>query len=108
MANPNRVRALIGAFAQANHTHLNRLDGLGYDFVADIVLKLDPKNPQVAARIMGAFRSSARARSTAARARRGDAAARCGNVKFVARTCTTSSPVRWPIVDLNCLSTDRP
>jgi len=57
MANPNRVRALIGAFAQANHTQFNRLDGLGYDFVADIVLKLDPKNPQVAARLMGAFRS---------------------------------------------------
>jgi aminopeptidase N len=57
MANPNRVRALIGAFAQANHTQFNRLDGLGYDFVADIVLALDPKNPQVAARIMGAFRS---------------------------------------------------
>jgi aminopeptidase N len=57
MANPNRVRSLIGAFAQANHTQFNRLDGLGYDFVADIVLKLDPKNPQVAARIMGAFRS---------------------------------------------------
>jgi aminopeptidase N len=57
MANPNRVRALIGAFAQANHTQFNRVDGAGYDFVADIVLKLDPKNPQVAARITGAFRS---------------------------------------------------
>ena len=57
MANPNRVRALIGAFAQANHTQFNRLDGLGYDFVADVLLELDPKNPQVAARIMGAFRS---------------------------------------------------
>src|ERR1700730_15528472 len=58
MAYPNRVRSLIGAFAQANHTQFNRLDGSGYDFVADIVLKLDPKNPQVAARIMGAFSSS--------------------------------------------------
>jgi len=57
MANPNRVRALIGAFAQANHTQFNRLDGAGYDFVADAVLALDPKNPQVAARLMGAFRS---------------------------------------------------
>src|ERR1700730_2684330 len=57
MAYPNRVRSLIGAFAQANHTQFNRLDGSGYDFVADIVLKLDPKNPPVAARIMGAFRS---------------------------------------------------
>ncbi len=57
MANPNRVRALIGAFAQVNHTQFNRGDGTGYDFVADFVLALDPKNPQVAARLMGAFRS---------------------------------------------------
>jgi aminopeptidase N len=57
MANPNRVRSLIGAFAQANQTQFNRIDGAGYDFVADIVLTLDPKNPQVAARLMGAFRS---------------------------------------------------
>jgi len=57
MANPNRVRSLIGSFAQVNHTQFNRLDGAGYSFVADIVLALDPKNPQVAARLMGAFRS---------------------------------------------------
>jgi len=57
MANPNRVRALIGSFAQVNHTQFNRADGAGYDFVADTVLTLDPKNPQVAARLMGAFRS---------------------------------------------------
>jgi aminopeptidase N len=55
--NPNRIRALIGAFAQGNHTQFNRRDGAGYDFVADFVLELDPKNPQVAARLMGAFRS---------------------------------------------------
>ncbi len=57
VANPNRVRALIGSFAQANHTQFNRPDGAGYDFVADFALALDPKNPQVAARLMGAFRS---------------------------------------------------
>jgi aminopeptidase N len=57
VANPNRVRALIGSFAQVNHTQFNRSDGAGYDFVADAVLTLDPKNPQVAARLMGAFRS---------------------------------------------------
>jgi aminopeptidase N len=57
MANPNRVRALIGSFAQANHTQFNRLDGAGYDFVADTMLALDPKNPQIAAHIMVAFRS---------------------------------------------------
>jgi len=57
VANPNRIRALIGSFAQVNHTQFNRGDGAGYTFVADFVLALDPKNPQVAARLMGAFRS---------------------------------------------------
>jgi aminopeptidase N len=57
LANPNRVRALIGAFAQANQTQFNRPDGAGYDFLADTVLALDPKNPQVAARLTTAFRS---------------------------------------------------
>ncbi|MFZ0237112.1 MAG: aminopeptidase N, partial [Xanthobacteraceae bacterium] len=56
-ANPNRIRALIGAFAQANQTQFNRRDGAGYDFVADFALELDAKNPQVAARLMSAFRS---------------------------------------------------
>ncbi len=57
LANPNRVRALIGVFAHANPTQFNRADGAGYDFVADIVLALDPKNPQVAARMATAFRT---------------------------------------------------
>ena len=34
-ANPNRVRALIGAFAQGNPTQFNRADGAGYEFIAD-------------------------------------------------------------------------
>ncbi|HZL40905.1 MAG TPA: aminopeptidase N [Pseudolabrys sp.] len=56
MANPNRVRALIGAYA-ANATQFNRADGAGYGFIADNVLALDPKNPQLAARLATAFRS---------------------------------------------------
>jgi aminopeptidase N len=56
-ANPNRLRALIGAFAQANQTQFNRADGGGYDFVADTVIALDRKNPQVAARLLAAFKS---------------------------------------------------
>ena len=56
-ANPNRIRSLIGAFAQANQREFNRADGAGYEFLADTVLALDPKNPQVAARLMTAFRS---------------------------------------------------
>jgi aminopeptidase N len=56
-ANPNRLRALIGAFAQLNQTQFNRPDGAGYAFLADTVLALDPKNPQVAARLLSAFKS---------------------------------------------------
>jgi aminopeptidase N len=57
LANPNRVRALIGAFAQGNFTQFNRPDGGGYDFIADTILTLDPKNPQLAARMATAFRT---------------------------------------------------
>ncbi|HTV32066.1 MAG TPA: aminopeptidase N C-terminal domain-containing protein, partial [Methylocella sp.] len=56
-SNPNRMRALVGAFAAQNQTRFNALDGSGYDFVAGIVLELDPKNPQVAARLLSAFKS---------------------------------------------------
>jgi aminopeptidase N len=56
-ANPNRVRALIHAFALANQKEFNRADGAGYDFVVDRVLTLDPKNPQLAARLLSALKS---------------------------------------------------
>ncbi len=57
LANPNRVRALVGAFAVGNQTQFNAKDGSGYDFVVNIVLALDAKNPQVAARLLSAFKS---------------------------------------------------
>ncbi|MDF2996313.1 MAG: pepN [Xanthobacteraceae bacterium] len=57
MGNPNRVRALIGSFAAANQTQFNRADGAGHAFVVDAVLALDSKNPQVAARLLAAFKS---------------------------------------------------
>jgi len=57
VSNPNRVRALIGAFAAANPTQFNRADGAGYRFVADFILEIDGINPQVAARLLSAFRS---------------------------------------------------
>ena len=57
MTNPNRVRSLITSFAAGNQTQFNRIDGAGYAFVADAVLELDRINPQVAARLLSAFRS---------------------------------------------------
>jgi aminopeptidase N len=56
-ANPNRVRALIGWFTMANQTQFNRADGGGYGFLVETVLALDPKNPQVAARLLSALKS---------------------------------------------------
>ena len=57
MANPNRVRALIGTFGSANQTAFNRADGAGYDFFARAVLEIEPRNPQLAARLATALRS---------------------------------------------------
>lgn len=56
-SNPNRLRALIGAFATQNPTQFNRPDGAGHDLLADVVLKIDAINSQVAARLLSAFRS---------------------------------------------------
>ncbi len=52
MLNPNRVRALVGAFAHGNPALFHDLSGAGYAFVTDRVLELDALNPQVAARMM--------------------------------------------------------
>jgi aminopeptidase N len=50
--NPNRVRALVGTFSFYNVTGFHHLDGSGYKFVADYLIKLNKVNPQVAARII--------------------------------------------------------
>ncbi|MEE9547445.1 MAG: aminopeptidase N [Hyphomicrobium sp.] len=57
LAAPNKVRALIGTFAMSNPVQFNRPDGTGYAFLADQVLALDRLNPQIAARMLSAFRS---------------------------------------------------
>ena len=55
LRNPNKVRALIGAFSQANPRHFHAADGSGYTFLADRILELNAFNPQIAARLMAAF-----------------------------------------------------
>jgi aminopeptidase N len=52
--NPNRVRALIGAFS-GNHLRFHAADGRGYVLVGETLRRLDGINPQVAARMAGAF-----------------------------------------------------
>ncbi|MBB5707024.1 aminopeptidase N [Sphingopyxis panaciterrulae] len=51
LANPNRVRALYGAFA-GNQAAFHQADGAGYRLLADLVIALDPRNPQTAARMI--------------------------------------------------------
>ncbi|MFD0986792.1 aminopeptidase N [Methyloligella solikamskensis] len=57
LKNPNRVRALIGSFANGNPTGFNRKDGAGYEFLAECALRIDKFNPHMAARLLGAFES---------------------------------------------------
>ena len=56
MKNPNRVRALVGAFS-GNHLRFHSANGDGYRLVGEVIRTLDPLNPQVAARLAGAFES---------------------------------------------------
>jgi aminopeptidase N len=55
MKTPNRVRALIGAFSQANPVHFHAQTGEGYRFLADQVLALNTLNPQIASRMVTGF-----------------------------------------------------
>lgn len=50
--NPNKVRALIGAFAMYNFEHFHGMDGMGYLFLAEQVRIIDRINPQIAARLV--------------------------------------------------------
>src|SRR5690606_19646452 len=53
LKNPNKVRALIGAFAGQNLVNFHRADGAGYRFLADQVIALNAMNPQIASRLLG-------------------------------------------------------
>ncbi len=54
MKNPNRARALIGAFA-GNHLRFHAGDGQGYALVGETIRALDGINPQVSSRMSAAF-----------------------------------------------------
>ncbi len=54
LTNPNRFRATLGALAM-NHAGFHHISGKGYRLLADWVIRLDPLNPQTAARSCSAF-----------------------------------------------------
>ncbi len=94
-ANPNRVRALVHAFALGNQKEFNRPDGAGYAFIVDTVLALDPKNPQLAARLLSALKSwrvlepGRRALAQAALQRVADASSLSPDVSDITRRALT-------------------
>jgi aminopeptidase N len=51
---PNRVRGLLGSFAQ-NYHQFHHPNGEGYQFLLEQILSIDSLNPQVAATLMGSF-----------------------------------------------------
>lgn len=55
--NPNRFRAVLGAFGFGNLAGFHTPDGTGYQLVADWIIKLDAKNSQLAARCCTVFQS---------------------------------------------------
>ena len=54
ISNPNNVYALLRSFTQ-NYPSFHSADHNAYGFLADMILKIDEKNPQVAARLCAAF-----------------------------------------------------
>ena len=57
LSNPNRARALLGAFAAGNPTRFHAQDGSGYALLVDAVIEIDPKNAQLAARLLTSLRA---------------------------------------------------
>jgi aminopeptidase N len=55
LKNPNKVRAVIGAFASRNTLGFHAEDGTGYRFVAEHIIELDALNPQIASRLSRSF-----------------------------------------------------
>ncbi|MDO6966791.1 aminopeptidase N [Rhizobium alvei] len=87
--NPNRLRSLIGSFAMANPTGFHRKDGAGYAFLANQIIAIDKRNPQVAARILTSMRSWRSLEST-----------RAGLARNALVTIGAASPLSTDVRDL--------
>ena len=55
LANPNRVHALLGAFARGNPVAFHRPDGAGHRWFVNKLAEIDARNPQLSARLAKAF-----------------------------------------------------
>lgn len=50
--NPNRLRALVGSFANQNPNAFHAIDGSGYRFLVEVLTKANSSNPQIASRLI--------------------------------------------------------
>ncbi len=50
--NPNKIRALIGSFANQNIVSFHREDGAGYRLLGSVIEDLNAANPQIASRLL--------------------------------------------------------
>jgi aminopeptidase N len=57
LRNPNRVRSLAASFSMNNPVAFHTADGWGYRFLGDLILKVDPLNAALSARLATAFES---------------------------------------------------
>lgn len=57
LSNPNKVRALIGAFCSANPAQFHDISGEGYKLLGEFIIKLNGLNPQIASRLVTPFLS---------------------------------------------------
>jgi len=55
ITNPNKVRALVGAFVSQNTLQFNNATGSGYELLCEMVIKLNQVNPQIGARLAKQF-----------------------------------------------------
>lgn len=53
--NPNRVRSVIATFGMTNSKWFHEKSGRGYSLLADLIIKVDKINPQIAARLLNPF-----------------------------------------------------
>jgi aminopeptidase N len=51
-SNPNKIRSVVGVFCSTNAVNFHALDGSGYNFLADQIIDLNAKNPQIASRLL--------------------------------------------------------
>ncbi|KGQ70836.1 aminopeptidase N [Chelonobacter oris] len=50
--NPNRLRALVGSFVNQNPNAFHAVDGSGYRFLVEVLIKVNSSNPQIASRLI--------------------------------------------------------